>query len=66
MYMIGANGGLAAGYNYALARAEEAGYGWLLLLDQDTTLTHDFFAELIACVSGDSRRRTMWQPSFLN
>ncbi len=47
-----ANGGLAAGYNYALARAEEAGYGWLLLLDQDTTLTHDFFAELIACVSG--------------
>jgi GT2 family glycosyltransferase len=45
-----ANGGLAAAYNYALSRAEETGYEWLLLLDQDTTLTHEFFAELIACV----------------
>jgi GT2 family glycosyltransferase len=45
------NGGLAAAYNYALARAGEAGFEWLLLLDQDTTLTLDFFAELIACAS---------------
>lgn len=45
-----ANGGLAAAYNYALARAEEGGYEWLLLLDQDTTLTKEFFTELIACV----------------
>jgi GT2 family glycosyltransferase len=43
------NGGLAAAYNYALAHAEENGYGWLLLLDQDTMLTSEFFAELIAC-----------------
>jgi GT2 family glycosyltransferase len=43
------NGGLAAAYNYALAYAEENGYAWLLLLDQDTMLTSEFFAELIAC-----------------
>lgn len=45
------NGGLVAAYNYALARAGEAGLEWLLLLDQDTTLTLDFFAELIACAN---------------
>jgi GT2 family glycosyltransferase len=44
-----ANGGLAAAYNYALAHAEANGYEWLLLLDQDTMLTSEFFAELIAC-----------------
>jgi GT2 family glycosyltransferase len=44
-----ANGGLAAAYNYALAHAEASGYEWLLLLDQDTILTSEFFAELIAC-----------------
>jgi GT2 family glycosyltransferase len=44
-----ANGGLAAAYNYALSRAEETGYEWLLLLDQDTTLTREFLAELIDC-----------------
>jgi GT2 family glycosyltransferase len=43
------NGGLAAAYNYALAHAEANGYEWLLLLDQDTLLTGEFFAELIAC-----------------
>jgi GT2 family glycosyltransferase len=45
-----ANGGLAAAYNYALSRAEDTSYEWLLLLDQDTTLTHEFLAELIDCV----------------
>jgi GT2 family glycosyltransferase len=44
-----ANGGLAAAYNYALSRAEDTGYEWLLLLDQDTTLTSEFLAELIDC-----------------
>ncbi len=33
------NGGLAAAYNFALARAESEEREWLLLLDQDTTLT---------------------------
>jgi len=44
-----ANGGLAAAYNYALSRAEDTGYERLLLLDQDTTLTSEFLAELIDC-----------------
>jgi GT2 family glycosyltransferase len=44
-----ANGGLAAAYNFALTRAEQAGFEWLLLLDQDTRLTSEFLAELIAC-----------------
>jgi len=47
-----ANGGLATAYNYALARAEQTGCEWLLLLDQDTTLTSGFFSELVACASG--------------
>jgi GT2 family glycosyltransferase len=46
-----ANGGLAAAYNYALSRAEDTGYEWLLLLDQDTTLTSEFLAELIDCAN---------------
>jgi GT2 family glycosyltransferase len=45
------NGGLVAAYNYALARAGQAGSEWLLLLDQDTTLTLDFFSELVACAN---------------
>jgi GT2 family glycosyltransferase len=41
------NAGLAAPYNFALARAESEGRPWLLLLDQDTTLTRDFLFELL-------------------
>src|ERR1700722_5969528 len=41
------NGGLASAYNFALARAEAEAREWLLLLDQDTTLTRDFLFELI-------------------
>jgi GT2 family glycosyltransferase len=43
------NQGLAAAYNYALERARESGCTWLLLLDQDTTVTLEFLTELIAC-----------------
>ena len=46
-----ANGGLAAAYNYALALAERTGHAWLLLLDQDTTLTSEFLIELVECVN---------------
>jgi GT2 family glycosyltransferase len=46
-----ANEGLAAAYNYALSLAEDTGYEWLLLLDQDTSLTREFLAELIACAN---------------
>jgi GT2 family glycosyltransferase len=41
------NGGLATAYNFALARAESEKRAWLLLLDQDTTLTREFVAELV-------------------
>jgi GT2 family glycosyltransferase len=44
-----ANGGLAAAYNYALRKAEQDGYDWLLLLDQDTTLRFGFLTELVEC-----------------
>jgi GT2 family glycosyltransferase len=42
------NAGLAAAYNYALDSAEQSRHEWLLLLDQDTTLTYEFVTELIA------------------
>jgi GT2 family glycosyltransferase len=42
-----ANGGLASAYNFALARAESEEREWLLLLDQDTTLTREFLFELV-------------------
>jgi GT2 family glycosyltransferase len=41
------NGGLASAYNFALARAESKEREWLLLLDQDTSLTRDFLFELL-------------------
>ena len=42
-----ANGGLATAYNFALAHAAAAGFSWLLLLDQDTSLTYEFVVELV-------------------
>jgi GT2 family glycosyltransferase len=41
------NGGLATAYNFALARAESEEREWLLLLDQDTSLTREFISELL-------------------
>lgn len=37
---------LAAAYNYALQYATENRYEWLMLLDQDTELTEEYFSEL--------------------
>jgi GT2 family glycosyltransferase len=46
------NGGLEAAYNCALQRAKQAASDWLLLLDQDTTLTTCYISELLsACQS---------------
>jgi GT2 family glycosyltransferase len=42
------NGGLAPAYNFALKEADSQGFKWLLLLDQDTSLTDEFIAELLA------------------
>jgi GT2 family glycosyltransferase len=41
------NGGLASAYNFALQRAESEERDWLLLLDQDTSLTREFVLELV-------------------
>jgi GT2 family glycosyltransferase len=41
------NGGLASAYNFALQRAESEEREWLLLLDQDTSLTAEFVLELV-------------------
>ena len=41
------NGGLARAYNFALQRAEADGQTWLLLLDQDTSLTREFLLALL-------------------
>ncbi len=49
------NPGLARCYNRALARAKERGAAWLLLLDQDTTVTPEFLHEaqrLVAEIDG--------------
>ncbi len=41
------NEGLAAAYNYALARAAAEGCEWLLLLDQDTQVTLAYLEETV-------------------
>src|SRR6202041_405724 len=41
-----ANPGLAVCYNLALQSAQRQAIPWLLLLDQDTTLTRDYLAEV--------------------
>jgi GT2 family glycosyltransferase len=43
------NPGLAAAYNFALDIAHQAKHEWLLLLDQDTSLTAEFIRELTSC-----------------
>jgi GT2 family glycosyltransferase len=43
------NSGLATAYNFALTQASKEHCEWLLLLDQDTSLTDDFLTELICC-----------------
>ena len=40
------NKGLAVAYNYALTKAIAGCYGWLLLLDQDASLSEDFIDNL--------------------
>ena len=70
------NSGLAAAYNYALKLADEAGFDWLLTLDQDTSLPHDLLAKLhpaatfaaslrdvaaiVPCLFGEGRAMSPW------
>jgi glycosyltransferase involved in cell wall biosynthesis len=45
------NSGLARAYNYALEIAKQAGFDWLLTLDQDARLPSDFLSNLCHAVS---------------
>lgn len=45
---------LAGAYNYALQDAEQGGYKWLLLLDQDTELTETYINELVAFIESSN------------
>ena len=49
------NPGLVVPYNIALAQARDAGYDWLLTLDQDTDLPLDFFSALRESVESYSK-----------
>jgi GT2 family glycosyltransferase len=40
------NAGIARGLNDGLRRAQELGSAWLLTLDQDTTIAHDYVARI--------------------
>jgi len=51
------NGGLARAYNHALERAASDEREWLLLLDQDTSLTPEFISELVATSEAVHSRR---------
>jgi GT2 family glycosyltransferase len=51
------NAGLATAFNFALAHAEAQQSEWLLLLDQDTSPTSDFFLELAECTDRLLTRR---------
>jgi GT2 family glycosyltransferase len=51
-----ANPGLAASYNLALQSAQRQGIPWLMLLDQDTTLTPDYLTEVFAQIDNRTQR----------
>jgi rhamnosyltransferase len=52
----GSNLGLGTAYNLACKRALSDGYGWVLLLDQDTFLFDRFMATMILRLGEHSRR----------
>jgi len=54
-----ANGGLVAAYHYALTQALRTGSEWLLLLDQDTTLTAEYVAEMFKVIHTQSDGSTI-------
>ena len=49
------NPGLSTAYNYALKHANLENKDWILLLDQDTYLSPDYFKELFKLTIDDSR-----------
>lgn len=70
------NPGVAKAYNYALKIAKDSLYDWLLILDQDTFISEDFFLkmfnippniiqnqEVVACVPKIFYKDTFFSPS---
>jgi GT2 family glycosyltransferase len=56
------NIGVSGAYNRALKVAEQGGFAWMLLLDQDTTLPDDFLPRLLGHIErheGDSQVAAM-------
>lgn len=51
------NGGLAAAYSYGLQRAKASGCEWLLLLDQDSSLSEEFLRELVDAIEANKDER---------
>ncbi len=51
------NGGLSAAYNYALKQAKTNASEWLLLLDQDTTLTDEYVKALLEAAASEADHR---------
>ncbi|MDO4190521.1 MAG: glycosyltransferase [Bacteroidales bacterium] len=60
------NNGLAKAYNRALALAQQHGCKWLMLLDQDTSLTADYLEQVSAFVErADSSRYVVAVPRLI-
>ncbi len=61
------NPGLAAAYNKGMVAAKERKAEWLLLLDQDTTLNHQFLLQLLQGVQSDcSKKICAFVPQLVN
>jgi GT2 family glycosyltransferase len=53
------NGGTRAAYLYALKVAKAKGYPWMLFLDHDTDLPHDFFLDAQRALAATTRCATV-------
>lgn len=53
-YHSSKNEGLAQAYNRALVRGKTCGATWLLLLDQDTEISREYFDKLFAALEGEA------------
>ena len=60
-----ANGGVSKAYNCACIHAQANGKSWLLLLDQDTSTTPEFFRRLATAVTAD-RESVAFVPRIMD
>lgn len=58
------NGGVAPAYNYALQQALKNKITWLLLLDQDTELTLNYFNELCNFLASEKQMAVAFVPKI--